>query len=176
MLTKQKKKATTIPQVQLEQNNSREWQERVIAHVEALPGIQVGASGVGEQGTRGWHIPPERKLGMMTRFLRPLTRSFFPPGPQDAFLIENEFAHLHQDGSMHMPLPPGLAQVAWQNHWALPHPLAGKTFSNTHTRGEQVMVPSTNSIVFGPRNEHELAVVLYLLGECYTRATTVMTH
>lgn len=56
-------KATTIPQVQLEQNNSREWQERVILHVEALPGIQVGASGVGEQGTRGWHIQPELKLG-----------------------------------------------------------------------------------------------------------------
>jgi hypothetical protein len=73
----------------------------------------------------------------------------------------NEFAHVHppDDGSMHMMLPAG--DVPDLNHkgWGEIHPLvpAGR-------------MPPSLVLVFGPRDDDELAVILGLIDASYTYA------
>jgi phospholipase/carboxylesterase len=69
-------------------------------------------------------------------------------------MIQHEFAHLHPvaDGSLHMALPPAIVQPVIDNGWAERHPLAGK-----------YGLPDNIVMVFGPRDDAELQVVLDLL-------------
>jgi hypothetical protein len=75
-------------------------------------------------------------------------------GPPEAFQAEREFAHLHppHDGSLHMTLPPDLAEEAFDKGWGEPHPYSG------------------TPLIFGPRDEHELEVVWRLLRASYEYA------
>jgi Luciferase len=76
-------------------------------------------------------------------------------GPAEAFQAGLEFAHLHPayDGSLHMTLPAWLAEEAYEKGWGEPHPVEG------------------TSLIFGPRDEHELEVVWSLLLGSYEYAT-----
>ena len=76
----------------------------------------------------------------------------------EAFMRENEFAHIHPpyDGSMHMMLPVDLVAEALEQGWAESHPLVPK--------GE---APETLIMVFGPRDSDELNVVLKLIHQSY---------
>lgn len=76
----------------------------------------------------------------------------------EAFMIGNEFAHVHPpyDGSMHMMLPADLVVEVIEQGWGEAHPLV--------PRGE---APPTLLMVFGPRNENELQLILKLINESY---------
>lgn len=71
-----------------------------------------------------------------------------------AFLHGREHAHLHPeyDGSLHMALPPEWVAEAIAKGWAEPHPLV-----------QRGLVPETDVMVFGPRDEADLAVVKQLV-------------
>jgi phospholipase/carboxylesterase len=122
-----------IPQQQIGDNAPTELQERLFAHVTALPGVISGPSAISVPGARGFVLASPRR------------------GPEDAFLVPEvgEFAHLHPgyDGSLHLALPPALAADAVRQGWAIPHPWAGVRLSPGFV------------LVYGPRDGDELAVV-----------------
>lgn len=79
-------------------------------------------------------------------------------GPADAFQAGFEFAHLHplDDGSLHMRLPDDVAHEAYAKGWGEPHPVVG------------------TPLIYAPRDEAELDVVVGLLEQsyAYARGTT----
>ena len=79
-------------------------------------------------------------------------------GCRKAFMIGNEFAHVHppEDGSLHMMLPEEAVPQIVDLGWAEPHPMAAAG-----------MIPSTAVMVYGPRNEVEIETVLELLRLSY---------
>jgi phospholipase/carboxylesterase len=125
---------TTNPHTQLTQNAPEDLQERVLAFAQALPGVVVGPSLVSVQGARAFLLPQA------------------PPG--EAFMIGHEFAHLHpaDDGSLHLTLAPEDVAAAIENGWAERHPMAGRFGLTVNL-----------VMVYGPRDEDELAVVTDLL-------------
>jgi hypothetical protein len=70
-------------------------------------------------------------------------------GPADAFLVGREFAHLHPspDLSLHMMLPPPLAEEAIAAGWAEVHPVA-----------RLGLIPGNAVMVYAPRDDGELEV------------------
>jgi hypothetical protein len=81
-----------------------------------------------------------------------------PAGPEDAFLIGREFAHFHPspDQSLHLSLPPELAEQAIAAGWAEPHPMS-----------RLGVIPMTIVMVYAPRDQQELEVVHSLLLASY---------
>ena len=69
-------------------------------------------------------------------------------------MLEREFAHLHpvSDGSLHMSLPSAIVDAVIDNGWAERHPLAGR-----------YGLPDNIVMVYGPRDDAELAIVVQLL-------------
>ena len=126
----------TNPHTQLDQNAPAALQEKVFALARGLPGVVVGPSHVSVPGARAFHLPGCQHPA------------------QAGFMLEREFAHLHpaSDGSLHMSLPPAIVKTVIDNGWAELHPLAG----NYGLPGNIVMV-------YGPRDEAELAIVGALL-------------
>jgi luciferase-like monooxygenase len=122
----------TNPHTQLTQNAPSDLQERVFDFASSLPGVVVGPSAVSVPGARAFHLPKSRQ------------------GAREAFMVEREFAHIHPstDGSLHMALPPDVVDGVIGNGWAERHPLAG-----------QHGLPGNIVMVYGPRNDDELAVV-----------------
>jgi hypothetical protein len=76
-------------------------------------------------------------------------------GPPEAFQADREFAHLHpeDDGSLHMTLPAAVAAEAYAKGWGEPHPFSG------------------TPLIFAPRDDDELEVVLRLLRASHAFAT-----
>jgi luciferase-like monooxygenase len=136
----------TNPHTQLDQNAPKDLQEKVFALAQALAGVTVGPSLVSVPGARAFHLPGNKQTA---------------PG---AFMVGREFAHLHppSDGSLHMTLPPDIVAQVIQNGWAELHPLAG-----------QFGLPGNIVMVYGPRDEEELAVVADLLRASHEHAMQV---
>jgi hypothetical protein len=133
----------TNPHTQLDQNAPPALQERLFAVMRALPGVVVGPSHVSVPGTRALHLPGCRH-------------------PAEAgFMLEREFAHLHppDDGSLHLSLPPAIVEAVIDNGWAERHPLAGK-----------YGLPTNIVMVYGPRDEAELAIVEALVTASHAAA------
>lgn len=127
---------TSNPHTQLDQNAPPALQEALFELARGLGGVVVGPSYVSVPGARAFHLPACRR-------------------PAEAgFMIEREFAHLHPpgDGSLHMALPPAIVARVVDNGWAEYHPLAGK-----------YGLPANIVMVYGPRDEAELAVVADLV-------------
>jgi len=82
-------------------------------------------------------------------------------GPEDAFIAEREFAHMHArpDSSLHLQLPAELAALAVDGGWAELHTLVWLGFT-----GPQALM------IFAPRDEDELDVVWSLVVESYRYA------
>jgi phospholipase/carboxylesterase len=133
----------TNPHTQLDQNAPVALQESLFARASALPGVVVGESHVSVPGARAFHLPGCRQ-----------------PAPA-GFMLEREFAHLHpaRDGSLHMVLPPAIVDAVIDNGWAERHPVAGK-------HG----LPSNIVMVYGPRNDAELEIVLALVRAAHAGA------
>jgi phospholipase/carboxylesterase len=125
----------TNPHTQLDQNAPLALQEKLFEIGKSLSGVAVGRSLVSVPGARAFHLP-----GCSHR--------------HGAFMVECEFAHLHpsHDGSLHMTIPSELVDEVIANGWGERHPLAGK-------HG----LPDNIIMVYGPRDEEELAVVAELL-------------
>ncbi len=71
-----------------------------------------------------------------------------------AFLVGNEFAHVHPpyDGSLHMMLPRAEVHQVLEGGWGELHPLA-----------IEGLIPPTAVMIFGPRDQPEVEVVLELI-------------
>lgn len=134
----------TNPHTQLTQNAPPELQERVFAFASALPGVIVGPSAVSVPGARAFHLPDRTD------------------GAREGFMVGREFAHLHppRDGSLHMALPLDVVDRVIGNGWAERHPLAGR-----------YGLPGNIVMVYGPRDEDELAVVEELVRASHALAT-----
>ncbi len=76
----------------------------------------------------------------------------------EAFMRGNEFAHIHppSDGSMHMMLPVDDVSQVLESGWGEIHPLV-----------PEGSAPPTLVMVFGPRDEGEVEVVLRLIDASY---------
>jgi Family of unknown function (DUF5519) len=116
----------------------------VFALGSSLPGVVVGPSAVSVPGARAFHLPGSTAA------------------TREAFMVGREFAHLHppSDGSLHMVLPPDVAETAIKNGWAERHPLAGR-----YGLSENVVM------VYGPRDDDELAVVEELVRAAHALAS-----
>jgi phospholipase/carboxylesterase len=123
-----------IPQHQITQNAPAELQTALRDRLADLPGVRIGTTKVGADGT-----------------LALLLDRGATSGPDAAYLLpaDGEFAHQHPepDGSLHLCLPDALAYDALAKGWAVAHPLAGLRVS-----AGMVLVP-------GPRTAAELDVV-----------------
>lgn len=135
-----------MPHQQLDQQpGDARLREALAARVFGLPGVIEEPSGVSVPGARALVLTPDAARG-----------------PQDAFMVGREFAHLHPspDQSLHMVLPRDVAQAAIDAGWAEPHPLAARM------RG-----PSIAVMVFAPRTDEEVDVVAQLVESSYRNAT-----
>ena len=134
----------TNPHTQLTQNAPIDLQERLFAVASSLAGVVAGPSAVSVPGARAFHLPA------------------CSHGKHDAFMVGREFAHLHppSDGSLHMVLAPNVVAGVIENGWAERHPLAGR-------HG----LPANIVMVYGPRDEEELAVVADLVRASHNFAT-----
>jgi luciferase-like monooxygenase len=83
-------------------------------------------------------------------------------GPDEAFLLGTEFAHLHPlpDGSLHMVLPPAVHAAVIEAGWGIPHPMAGMPTVSLQT-----------ILIYAPRDaaEHEVVRQLISAAERYAR-------
>ena len=144
-----------FPHNQLEQNAPPELQDRLLDKMQALQGVSVGSS-FAEAGTKALHLDPR-----------------YANGPADeAFLVHDEFAHLHlhpEDGALHMTLPEDVIVEVERATWGERHPLAGQTVADPHdeAHGRMLRVPTTDVMIFGPRDEDELEVVWRLVEQSY---------
>jgi phospholipase/carboxylesterase len=138
-----------IPQQQVSQNAPTRLQERLLDHARALPGVTVGASHISVPGARAFNLAGG--AGELQAFLVPSAR---------------EFAHLHpsDDGSLHLALPPAHAGDLVAKGWGRPHPLAG-------TRLTPGFV-----MVFGPRDEEDLATVNSIVTMSHAYAYGLLAH
>ncbi|MGZ4432005.1 MAG: luciferase domain-containing protein [Gaiellales bacterium] len=132
----------TNPHQQLTQNAPPELQRSLLEQIEHLDHLRVGASGVSVPGAIAFHLPDGR-------------------GPQDAFMVGVEFAHLHPsyDGSLHMTLPAALAAAVVERGWGEYHPLAGR-----------FGLPGNIVMIYGPRDDDELDIVRELVETSYRYA------
>lgn len=132
-----------IPQQQTSQNAPVGLQERLAETVSSLPGVSVGPSHISVPGARGFTLADGR-------------------GDDQAFLVPSarEFAHLHpsDDGSLHLAVSPAHAADLVTQGWGRAHPLAGSRLTPGFV------------MVFGPRDEEELAVVEAIVRESHAHA------
>lgn len=110
----------------------------------ALPSVVEQPSRISVPGARALVVDPSKRVG-----------------PADAFMIGREFAHLHpsSDGSLHVALPPELVEEVLDCGWAETHPVA--------RRG---LIPTNVVMIFGPRDDEELDVVMKLVEASRLRA------
>jgi len=127
----------TNPHSQLDQMPTPLLNLELAERVAQLPGVQLGPSGRAPPGTVGFYLKKQDAHG-----------------PEEAFLLDLEFAHLHPspDGSLHLPLPGPLRSKAIANGWAEKHPLAG------HPTVSRDIV-----MFYAPRDPAELEVVATLV-------------
>jgi hypothetical protein len=124
------------PQGQLDQLPPEQFKAVLLERLRDLAGVTFASSQRAPYGTIGLHLKDQETLGR-----------------EHAFLIDQEFAHVHpdEDSSMHMILPEPVRSQAIAAGWALPHPLAGKP----------TVSPDT-VLVYAPRNQEELETVAQL--------------
>lgn len=135
-----------MPHQQLDQQpDEQRLGDALAQRVFALPDVVEEPSGIS--------VPGARALVLKADAAR---------GPEDAFMVGREFAHLHPapDQSLHLSLPRDVAQAAIDAGWAEPHPLAARM------RG-----PSIAVMVFAPRTDDEVDIVARLVEASHRNAT-----
>lgn len=130
--------STSGPQTQLSQRSSPELWGRLIAEALALPGVEEGHSQVSPASSRAVFLVDLREPR------RPET-SLAPDG-------RAEPVHLHgvDDTSLHLVLPAGRGAELAALGWAEPH---------------QYGDFGTEFLVYGPRDDAELGIVLSIVRE-----------
>jgi len=127
----------TNPHTQLDQRPTAAMNDVLADALFALPRVREQPSAISVPGARALWLPPADARG-----------------PREAFLIGREFAHLHPlpDGSLHAALPPSLVAEAIARGWAEIHPVA-----------RMGLIPGNVVMLYAPRDDAELAVVLGLV-------------
>ena len=138
---------STNPHTQLEQNPERQVVEELTRRVFALPGVEERPSAISVPGARALWLSEGVQAG-----------------PQEAFMIGREFAHIHPmpDGSLHAALPPEVAQEAIRKGWAEQHPVARSGY-----------IPQNVVMIYAPRDAEEIEVVAGLVVEAHRYASGV---
>jgi hypothetical protein len=138
------KTTPTNPHTQLEQNPEPRIVGELARRVFALPDVVERPSMISVPGARALWLKEEA-----------------PAGPPEAFMIGQEFAHIHPmpDGSLHACLPPERVREAIEAGWAEQHPVAMTGY-----------IPGNTVMLYGPRDERELEVVFGLVAEAYCYA------
>lgn len=128
----------TNPHTQLDQQPADEApRRRLKAALAELADVRWGSSRVSVPGAEALILEPGDAAG-----------------PPKAFLVPGEFAHLHPDPdhSLHVALPPALAEQAVEAGWAEQHPVA--------RRG---LIPPGAVMLYAPRDDDEVDVVAALV-------------
>lgn len=133
-----------MPHTQLTQLAPAAMQEALFERVTQLVGVTVGRSHVSVPGARAFHLD-----------------EVHAHGPQEAFMMGTEFAHLHppHDGSLHLVLPEDVAREVIAGGWGEFHPLV-----------EHGVLPPTNVMVYGPRDEAEVETVWKIVQASHAHA------
>jgi hypothetical protein len=132
------------PHQQITQHGRPELWDELIERAAGLPDVTVIDSLVSVPGARALWLDES-----------------VPKGPEGAFHVEREFAHIHTrpDGSMHLMLPLELAALAMGAGWGEPHTYV--------FRG----LDQPNSIMlYAARTAEELDVIWMLVEESYRYA------
>ncbi len=138
---------TTNPHTQLDQNAPPLLQARVRDYVLALPGNRGGPSTVSVPGALGFFLDE-------------------PPNPaMTPDLFAHEWGHLHppSDGSLHLIVPEDDARRVVALGWG-----------EYHIAVNWGLVPPVLVMVYGPRNEEELEVILRIVDAAYLAAGGVL--
>src|SRR5918996_4919576 len=127
----------TNPHTQLDQNPEDVLVRELAQKVFALSDVEERPSAISVPGARALWLRDE-----------------VPAGPQEAFMIGREFAHIHPlpDGSLHAALPPELAEEAMEKGWAEQHPVARMVFISPNV-----------VMIYAPRNAGEIEIVAGLV-------------
>lgn len=131
------------PHTQLDQNAPVRLQDRVRDHALALPGVRRGRSNVSVPGTVAFFLDEPSR----------------PSAVPDLFGGEWGHIHPHRDGSLHLNVPTPDADRLIALGWAEYH--------NVVTRG---LVPPVVIMVYGPRDDEELAAVTSVVELAYLAA------
>ena len=129
----------TNPHPQLDQNPGPSLVQELARRAFALPDVEERPSAISVPGARALWLSED-----------------VPAGPREAFMIGREFAHIHPmpDGSLHAALPPEVAVEAVEKGWAEQHPVARLGY-----------IPENVVMIYAPRDEPELEIVLKLVEE-----------
>jgi phospholipase/carboxylesterase len=129
--------------VQQTQRGAPDLTETLAARVFAVPEVEERPGAVAH--------PDERGIWL---------RDDLRQGPADAFVGQREIGHFHPwDHSLHIALPPELVEPAVQAGWAEVHPVA-----------RAGMAPKNMVMLYGPRDESEVDVLLQLIKAAIRRA------
>lgn len=133
------------PHEQLDQLGSAELWDELCRRAFALSGVREDRSGYSFPETRALWLEPE-----------------LAKGPPEAFIFEQEFAHIHPrpNPSWHLQLPWEIAILAISAGWAEIHPVTWYG-----------VCPANSVMLYSPRNPEELEVVWDLVEESYRFAT-----
>ena len=131
------------PHTQLDQIAPVEMQDRLRDHALSLPGVRRGVSNVS--------VP-----GAVAFFLEEPVQ---PPAIPDLF--GGEWGHIHPpyDGSLHLSVPTALAERLIEHGWA-----------EFHHGVDWGLVPPYVIMLYGPRDEDELAVARAVIEAAYVAA------
>ncbi len=124
-----------------------QWEELLFDYVKTFEGIEVGHSHIsGDGGSRAFFLPQYSHLR----------------GVQTEFLVDNEFAHIHEhpSSSLHAVLPEEIGQLVFEKKWGEQHPLA-----------KLGHISSTNHLLYGARNKQETEQLKTLLRISYLFAS-----
>ena len=129
----------TNPHTQLDQNPGPSLVQELARRAFTLPDVEERPSAISVPGARALWLSED-----------------VPAGPREAFMIGREFAHIHPmpDGSLHAALPPEVAREAVEKEWAEQHPVARLGY-----------IPENVVMIYAPRDEPELEIVLKLVEE-----------
>ncbi len=131
----------TNPHSQLNDIPEPSFSDVMLEKMAALPDVELALSQRAPIGTYGAYLKPGHDKG-----------------PDEAFLLPREFAHLHSapDASYHLTLPEPLRSEAIERGWAEPHPLAGQPSVSSHI-----------VMVYAPRTLAEVDTVFDLVTASY---------
>jgi hypothetical protein len=138
---------TDFPQSQLDQQPAdSSYVDENLAEARTWPWVQEQPSKISVEGARALTLETGAAVG-----------------PREAFMVGQEFCHVHAQGdhSLHATLPLHLAAAAERAGWAEPHFLV-------HTG----QAPATVVMIYAPRDEVERDMVLQLVRASYEFASS----
>jgi hypothetical protein len=133
---------SAFPHAQLDQQPADDRHvTAILAEATTWPSVLPAHSGISVDGARALALDPAAAHG-----------------PTEAFMVGQEFCHVHADGdlSLHAMLPLPLAHEAVGAGWAEPHFLV-------HTG----QAPANVVLIYAPRDDHEHDIVLRLVRASY---------